>query len=159
MYSAEDSIPEVVLANAQVSSSAITFVVNEDTSGVTGTFPGTTSCFEQAYVSAYSGGAIPFLVINGQYVHGGPSTPSPVNPSDISSFTTAQMMQQVGSANGAAWTVVQGPTWWMMAFMAKSAGATSGNLAQQPYYSGWGNTAVWGSNTQSSVASDLSQIR
>jgi hypothetical protein len=159
MYSAESSIPEVDLSNAQISSSSIAFVVSEDTSGVSGTFPGTINCVEQAYVSAYAGGSIPFLVINGQFVHGGPNIPSPVSPSQVSSFTTAQMLQQVGGASGTAWTVVQGPTWWMMALMAKSAGATPGDLTQQPYYSGWGNTAVWGSNTQSTVASDLSQIR
>jgi hypothetical protein len=152
-YSAEGSIPEVVLANAQVSSSAVTFVVNEDTSGVSQTYPGTSNCVEQAYFSAYASG-IPFLVINGQYVH----TTSLIDPSQISSFSTTQMQQQVGSASGTGWTIVQGQTWWMMAFIAKSAGATPGDLAQQPYYSAWGNSAVWGSNTQSSVASDLSQI-
>ncbi|HEY1198365.1 MAG TPA: hypothetical protein VGG32_06530, partial [Thermoplasmata archaeon] len=115
----------------------------------------TTNCVEQAYVTAYSGGSIPFLVINGQYVHGASSL---VSPGDVNTYTTTQLQQQVGTASGTAWGVVQGPTWFMMAFMAKSAGATSANLAQQPYYSEWGNTAVWGSNTQSSVASDLSQI-
>ena len=157
MYSAEDNIPEVDLSNAQVTSAtpAVTFVVNEDTSGVTQNFPSTTNCVEQAYVTAYSGGSIPFLVINGQYVHGASSL---VSPGDVNTYTTTQLQQQVGTASGTAWGVVQGPTWFMMAFMAKSAGATSANLAQQPYYSEWGNTAVWGSNTQSSVASDLSQI-
>ncbi|MGA7475777.1 MAG: DUF929 family protein [Thermoplasmata archaeon] len=157
MYSAEDSIPEVDLSNAQVTSATptVTFVVNEDTSGVQGNFPTTSNCVEQAYVSAYSGSSIPFVVINGQYVHGGSSL---LSPGDVNAFTTAQLQQQVGTGSGAAWTVVQGQTWWMMAFMAKSAGATPANLAQQPYYSGWGTTAVWGGGTQSSVASDLSLI-
>ncbi len=158
LYSAEDNIPEVDLSSAQVTSStpAVTFTPVVDTSGVSQTFPGTSNCVEQAYNSAYSGGAIPFVVINGVYVHGGTSL---ISPSDVSSYTTAQMQQDVGSATGAPWTTVQGQTWWMMAFMAKSAGATPSDLAQQPYYSGWGNTAVWGSNTQSSVASDLAQIK
>jgi hypothetical protein len=150
MYSAENNVPEIVLANAQVSSSTIAFVVNEDTSGVTQNFPSTTNCVEQAYVSAYSGSSIPFLVINGQYVHGGSSL---VQAGQVSSFSTAQMEQQVSVENGTAWTIVQGQTWWMMAFMAKSAGATPGNLAQQPYYSGWSVS------TKASVASDLAQIR
>jgi len=158
LNSAEDNIPEVDLSSAQVTSSTptISFVPSVDTSGVTGTFPATTNCVEQAYVSAYSGSSIPFVVINGVYVHGGSTL---ISPSDVSSYTIAQLQSQVGSASGAAWNVVQGQTWWMMAFMAKSAGATPANLAQQSYYSGWGDTAVWGSNTQSSVASDLASIR
>jgi hypothetical protein len=157
MYSAEDNIPEVDLSSAQVTSSTptISFVPIVDTSGVTSTFPGTTNCVQQAYVSAYSGSSIPFLVINGIYVHGGSSL---ISPSDVSSYTTVTLQQDIGSATGTPWSVVQVQTWWMMAFMAKSAGATPANLAQQPYYSGWSNTGVWGSNTQSSVASDLAQI-
>jgi hypothetical protein len=158
LYSAEDNIPEVDLSAAQVTSSnpAITFVPTIDTSGVQGTFPGTTNCVEQAYVSAYSGGSIPFLVINGVYVHGGSTI---ISPSDISSYTTSTLQTDIGGATGTPWSIVQGPTWWMMALMAKAAGATPANLAQQPYYSSWANTAVWGSGTQSSVASDLAQIR
>jgi thiol-disulfide isomerase/thioredoxin len=149
MYSAEDHIPEVVLATARVSSSVVALVVNEDTSGIMGSFPATTNCVEQAYVSAYSGNAIPFLVINGQYIHTGGSL---ISPGQVSSFTTTQMEQQVSTENGSAWTVVQGQAWWMMAFIAKSDGATPGNLAQQPYYS------AWSAPTRSSVASDLVQI-
>lgn len=157
-YSAEDNIPEADLSSAQVVSStpAVTFVPVLDTSGVTGNFPSTTNCFEQAYVSAYSGSSIPFLVINGIYVH---AQSSLISPSAVSSYTTAQLQQYVGTATGAPWTTIQSQTWWMMAFMAKSAGATPANLAVQTYYAGWGTTAVWGSNTQSSVASDLAQIQ
>src|SRR5580658_7572253 len=63
--------PEIVIANLGFSSSTVSLVVTEDTSGVDGTFPGTNNCFEQAYVGAYSAGSIPFLVVNGQYVHEG----------------------------------------------------------------------------------------
>ena len=155
MYSAEDTIPEVDLSSASLASTTVAFIVSEDTSGNTGTFPTTSNCFQQAYVSAYSGNSIPFVVINGQYVHGGSSLQS---PGDVNSYTTTQLQQQVGTANGAAWNSIQGQTWWMMAFIAKSAGATPSNLAQQPYYAGWSNAGVWGSNTQSSVATDLAQI-
>ena len=149
--SSEDSIQEIDLANAQYSSSYVTFVVSEDTSQVSGNFPTTSNCVEQAYVSAYSGSSIPFVAVNGQYIHGGSSLISP--PNQFGSETPSQVLTQVQTESGLAWSVVQGQTWWMMAFMAKSAGATSANLAQQPYYSGW-STA-----TQGSVLSDLRQIR
>ncbi|HYA55137.1 MAG TPA: DUF929 family protein [Thermoplasmata archaeon] len=153
MYSAEDSIPEVVLANAQVTSSYISFVVSEDTSGVQGNFPTTSNCVESAFVSAYSGSAIPFVVINGQYVHGsGTGAGSLINPSDVQTYTTAQMEVNVSTETGNPWTIVQGQTWWMMAFLAKACGATPSNLPSQPYYSGW--TA----STKSSVATDLAAI-
>jgi len=150
-YSTEDSIPEIALANAQYSSSYITFIVNEDTSNVTGTFPSTSNCVEQAYVSAYSASAIPFVAVNGQYIHGGSSLISP--PNQFGSETPNQVKADVQSESGTGWSVVQGQTWWMMAFMAKSCGATPGNLAQQPYTSGWTT------NTLSSVKGDLGQIR
>lgn len=153
-YSAEDNIPEINMANAQVSSSSVAFVITYDTSGVTGTFPGTANCVQQAYVSAYSGSAIPFVVINGQYVHGGSTL---IQPSQFSGQNVNTVYSQVQGASGAAWTAVQGQTWWMMAFIAKSGGATPSNLASQPYYSGWAGSN-WGGNTQSNVASDLSQI-
>jgi hypothetical protein len=162
MYSAEDSIPEADLSSAGFTSATpeVTFVVSEDTSGVSGTFPSTGNCIEAAYVGAYSGGAIPFLVINGQYVHGsGTGGGIIINPGDVSSYTTTVMQQEVSVASGPVWTVIQVQTWWMMAFIAKGAGATPTNLAQQPYYAAWGNTAVWGTGTQGSVAADLAQIR
>jgi hypothetical protein len=153
MYSAEDSIPEVVLANAQVTSSYISFVVSEDTSGVQGTFPGTTGCIEAAYVTAYSGGAIPFVVINGQYVHGsGVGSGSLIDPGSVQGYTTAQMETNVSAETGQPWSIVQGQTWWVMAFLAKSCGATPSNLPSQPYYSGWS------ASTKTSVANDLAQI-
>jgi hypothetical protein len=153
-YSAEDSIPEVVLANAQVTSSYITFVVSEDTSGVRSTFPTTANCVQQAYVGAYAGGAIPFVVINGQYVHGTATGGGTlIDPSFVQNMNTTTLKEDVLSETGQGWSVVQGQTWWMMAFLAKACGATPGNLQSQPYYSSW-KTA-----TQQSVANDLAQIK
>ena len=108
MYSGEDSIQEIVLANAQYSSSYITFLVSEDTSGVTGNFPSTSNCVEQAYVSAYSGSSIPFVAVNGQYIHGGSSLISP--PNQFGSETPQQVWSEVQNENGTAWSVVQGQT-------------------------------------------------
>jgi hypothetical protein len=154
MYSAEDNIPEVVLANAQVTSTNVSFVVSEDTSGSTGTFPNTANCVEQAYVSAYSGSAIPFVVINGQYVHGSATGGGTlISPGDVQSYTTGALQLNVSHEQGPEWSVVQGQTWWMMAFLAKSLGATPSNLPSQSYYH------TWSASTQVSVANDLAQIK
>jgi hypothetical protein len=154
-YSAEDSIPEVNLANAQYTSSNIAFVVSEDTSGSTGTFPSTSNCFEAAYVTAYSGSAIPFVVINGQYVHGTATGGGTlIQPSDVQGYTTAALENAtLHESAGAPWTIIQGQTWWMMAFLAKSCGATPSNLPSQSYY------RSWSVSTQTSVASDLAQVK
>jgi len=153
-YSTEDSIPEMSLARAVLTSSYVSFVASVDTSNATGTFPATANCVQAAYVTAYSGSAIPFVVINGQYVHGSATGGGTlINPSDVQSYTTGAMAQNVSTETGQPWSVVQDQTWWMMAFLAKSCGATSDNLSSQGYY------AKWSSATRTNVASDLAQIK
>ncbi len=146
--------PEMVLANAQFTSSNISFVVNEDLSGVDGTFPGTSNCYESAYVAAYSGSSIPFVAINGQYIHGGSSL---IDPNDLTTYNDANtggagagtVQSQVHSESGSAWSVISPQAYWIMAYLVKSTGAPVGYLAKQ-----YG----WSSATQSGVQADLSQI-
>lgn len=146
--------PEVSLAALQYSTSAVAFVVNEDTSGVQGTFPGTNDCFQQAYVSAYSGSAIPFVVINGQYVHAGAPV---INPVTLSAYTysatggsgAATVLGQVQGENGTAWNAVQQQTWWIMAFLAQGTGETIATLSTQYH---------WSSATTTAVKLDLAQL-
>jgi len=146
--------PEIVLANVGYSSTTISFVVTEDTSGVDGTFPGTTDCYQDAYVGAYSGGAIPFLVVNGQYVHAG--TPL-INPQLLSAYTygsagstgAATVLSQVNSENGSAWNVLNAQAWWIMAYIVKGTGGSVSSLAAQ-----YG----WSAATKSAVNSDVGLI-
>jgi Domain of unknown function (DUF929) len=146
--------PEIVLASATVSSSTISFVVDEDTSGVDETFPGTSNCFQQAYVSAYSGDSIPFVVINGQYIHGGTYI---IYPPDLSAYTysstggtgASTMLSQVQSENGSGWNVVSTQAWWMMAFLTKASGDSVTTLASEYH---------WSATTKSEVTSFLSQL-
>ncbi len=77
--------PEVVLGATQVSSSNISFQVSEDMSGSEGNFPSTSNCYQAAYVAAYSGGGIPFLVVNGQWIHPG----AIINPGPLGSYSDA----------------------------------------------------------------------
>jgi hypothetical protein len=147
--------PEIVLSAISLRSTTVSFQASEDTSGTDGTFPGTTSCFQQAYVTAYSGGSIPFVVVNGQYVHGGTTL---VNPADLATWANganggaSTVLNSVATENGAPWSVIQTQAWWVMAYMAKSTGATPANLASQPYAAGW--SAI----DKTNVASDLGQI-
>ncbi|MFZ0890899.1 MAG: DUF929 family protein [Thermoplasmata archaeon] len=146
--------PEMVLANAQLSSSTIAFEVSEDTSGVDGTFPGTSSCIQQAYVAAYSGNSIPFLVINGQYVHGGsqliaPTLLSTWNFANSGGTGAATVLTAVNSESGQPWNIVQVQAWWIMAFLVKATGDSVSQLATQ--YS-------WSSATAAGVSSDYNQI-
>jgi hypothetical protein len=144
--------PEMVLTSVQFSSTTVAFQVSEDTSGVDGTFPGTSSCYQQAYVTAYSGGSIPFVVVNGQYVHGGSSLIDPAALSNWAAGGATAVENAVASESTAAmspWLVVQSQAWWVMAFMAKSTGDSVSALASQYH---------WSSATQSAVASDLNLI-
>jgi thiol-disulfide isomerase/thioredoxin len=146
--------PEIVLGNVGYSSTTITFIVNEDTSGVDGTFPATSGCIEQAYVTTYSGSAIPFVVINGQYIHAG----SPIiNPSQLSSYSygtygsagASAVYNQVNAENGSAWSVISPQAYWVMTFLTKATGDTVASLAAQYH---------WSSATQSAVSTDLASL-
>ncbi|MCI4338949.1 MAG: DUF929 domain-containing protein [Thermoplasmata archaeon] len=155
-YSSDDPAgpytPEIVLANAQVTSSTIAFQVSEDTSGSQGNFPGTSNCYQQAYVSAYGGGAIPFLVVGGIYVHFGASL---VAPTSLSTWADGQnggasaVQSSVATESGAPWSAIQTPAWWLMAFMAKGSGVPVTTLASEYH---------WTTATQTAVTGDLNQI-
>ena len=145
--------PEMVLAYIQTTSPTVAFQVSEDTSGVDGQFPATSGCVQQAYVTAYSGNSIPFVAVNGQYVHGGSSL---INPSDLSPggqpMSPSTVALQVASENtltGSAWLVVQGQAWWMMAYIAKASGEPVSTLASQ-----YG----WSTATASAVSADVAAI-
>jgi hypothetical protein len=146
--------PEIILGDVKFSSNTVAFIVDEDLSGVDGNFPGTSNCYQQAYVSSYSGGAIPFVVINGQYIHAG----SPIiNPADLSTWSYSStggsgagtVLGQVNSENGSAWNVLSAQSWWIMAFLTKATGDSVTTLAIE--YS-------WSAATKSAVSADLASL-
>jgi Domain of unknown function (DUF929) len=120
---------EMVLANVQVASSQIAFQVSEYAGGVDGTPPSTSSCVQQAYVSAYSGGSIPFVVIDGKYVHFGSSL---FNPQDINTWAAGAnggagyVAGSVVNEKNVPWTDIEPAMCWMMTFMAKAVIAATG---------------------------------
>jgi len=148
-------IPEMVLAYAQLASSTVAWQVSEYVAGSDGIFPGTSNCYQQAYVTAYSGSSIPFVVVNGQYVHGGTSLIQPTNLqtwADGANGGAAAVEHAVlteDSSAGSPWLQVQTQAWWLMAFMAKSTGLPVSQLASQYH---------WSSTTESQVNLDLQGI-
>jgi thiol-disulfide isomerase/thioredoxin len=146
------SIPEVNLANAQLSNSPIDFQVSEYAGAVDGQAPTTSSCYQLAYVTAYSGGTIPFIVIGGQYVHGGSTLVDPLllkNWSAGANGGDLTVKGQVANESGPAWNAVKNQSWWMMAMLAKSSGETPDQLAT-------GHS--WSSSTLSQVKTDYSGL-
>ena len=160
------STPEVVLANLQINSPALSYQVSEyfwnSTTGSTGTFPSTSNCVQSAYVTAYSGSSIPFLVINGQYVHGGSTL---IAPSSVSAYAAGAMGGTTAMANGVLtesgtpWSVVQGQAAWICAFVIKSNGFTTvaSFLSANPTLSNPGKYQ-WTSGMTSLVNADLAQL-
>jgi hypothetical protein len=147
--------PEMVLGNAQLVSNNVSFVVSEDLSGVDGTFPGTTGCYQSAYVAAYSGNSIPFVAVNGQYIHGGTSL---IDPQPLSTYNYANagssggagaVQNQVQAESGAAWSVISSQAYWVMAYLVKATGAPPGYFAGQYH---------WTPATLTAVKNDLGQI-
>jgi hypothetical protein len=133
---------------------------------VEGNVPATSSCYQQAYESAYAGGGIPFVVINGQYVHQG----SLVSPSNLAAWRAganggdssvqASVSGETSVSGGNAWTSggpsssVQNAAWWMMALIAYSLGWTVSNLntyGGSSYYD-------WTAADISNVGTDLGLI-
>ncbi len=146
--------PEMVLANAQLTSNNVSFVVTEDTSGVDDTFPATSNCYESAYVAAYSGNSIPFVAVNGQYIHGGTTLIDAANLRAWSDSSTGgagagQVANQVRSESGAAWGYISPQTYWIMAYLVRATGAPLGYFAAQYH---------WSSTTTSGVRADLGQF-
>jgi Domain of unknown function (DUF929) len=123
------SIPEVILANAQVSSQYVAFVVLEGTVDTQITIPPAGSCTQQAYISAYdTGGSIPFNVINGQYVHVG----TMVDPTAIQQYSPQQVLGQLQNQSGPAWNAISPAMYMIEAFIVKANGGVPMNVAQDP---------------------------
>ena len=121
--------PEVVFSNMQVSSPVIATQLLDyywtPSSGTAGAVTGTSNCVQQAYVVAYSGGGVPFFVLNGQYI-----ASSLINPGTLTGWAGSGVQtvaQQVLSESGSAWnsTSINSQTAWICAFLLKSAGYPS----------------------------------
>jgi hypothetical protein len=153
--------PEIVLGNAQVSSGNISFQVSEDLSGIDGNFPGTSNCYQTAYVGAYSGSAIPFLVVNGQWIHAGtpiinPATLAAYNDANTSGGGATTVFNQVQAESGTAWNAVSTQAYWIMTFIARACGASNG--AGVAWLAAHAGPKPWSSATQTAVTNDLAQI-
>ena len=123
------SIPEIVLASASLQSSYVALKVTESTDDTSVVFPGTSECIQQAYLSAYSGGSIPFVVINGEYYHAGVSI---VDPTALQGLTPSEVQQQITNQSGPAWTAISPQAFWIMAFLLKADGGRPTSVAQDP---------------------------
>ncbi len=159
--------PEVILGSASITSPVMSFQVSEyywtQSTGTAGTFPGTSNCIQQAYVSAYSGGSIPFVVLNGQYVHAGSSL---IDPSDLSNYASGgtgggytAVATSVLQESGTPWSIIQAQAGWICAFILKADGysSVSAFLTANPSLS-HPNNYQWTTTMQSLVEGDLSQI-
>ena len=145
------STPEVDLTALGYTSQWIAFQVSEYAGDPAGhSFPSTSNCYQSAYVTAYGQNSIPFLVVNGQYVHGGSQL---IYPQDLAGFAgggAATVLYQVQHENGTAWNAVQFQSMWVMAFLARSTGAPVATLSADLH---------WSTTVTNGVSSDLTQIR
>lgn len=141
--------PEMVLANLQLSSGApVVFQASEYTGGVDGVAPGTSNCYQLAYVSAYSGGSIPFLEVGGKYVHGGTTI---INPTVFTSYDgtgAGTVRGDIQNQTGQPWHAVANETFWIMALIAKTANLGPSNI----------NGMSWKAGMKTAVEADLAQL-
>lgn len=120
--------PEVVLSGAALQSQFVALNVLESTGDSSIVYPSIGQCTEQAYVSTYDTGGIPFNVIGGAYVHSG----SLVDPSQLAGLTAAQVQQEITSQNGTAWNAVSPAVYLMEAMIIKLDHGQPTNVANDP---------------------------
>jgi hypothetical protein len=111
--------PEVDLAGASYVSKYVSLDVYEGTDDNQISTPALPSCQYQDFVNTYSGGSIPFVVIDGKYVHGGSSL---VNPEDLeqnggTAMTPSQVQGQIDNESGPAWDAIYPAAYAMMAIL------------------------------------------
>jgi Domain of unknown function (DUF929) len=144
------STPEVVLSNVGYTSNWVSFQVSEYTGDPSGhTFPGTSNCYQSAYFTAYGGSSIPFLVVNGQYVHGAAQLVYPQDLAQYAGSGAGTVLAQVQSESGSGWTACEFQAYWIMAFLAKSTGTPVSSLAKD---------LGWSTATQTGVQNDVNQM-
>lgn len=129
--------PEVVLASAQLNSGYVSLDILESTDNTKITYPAFPSCTEQAYVSAYDSSGIPFVVVNGQYIHAG----TLVDPSQLTGLNATTIQSQIAAQQGVAWNAVEVQGYFLIAYLVKANGGQPASLASDP-----------------TVAADLAQI-
>lgn len=145
------STPEIVIAwvAANYTSSWVSVQVSQYVGSPSGhTFPGTSNCYQSAYVGAYSGGSIPFLVVNGQYVH---AQSQLIYPQDLATWATSgagAVLSSVQAANGGPWSAVSFQAFWVMAFITRSVESNTGvGFTQLASDLGWNTTIRTGIQT------------
>lgn len=129
--------PEVVLASATLQSQWVSLNILETTDNTHITYPAFPSCTEQAYVSAYDSTGIPFVVVNGQYIHAG----TLVDPSQLAGLNATTIQGQIAQHQGVAWNAVQSQGYFLLAYLVKANGGQPTSIATDP-----------------TVAADLAQI-
>ncbi|MGI0131506.1 MAG: DUF929 family protein [Thermoplasmata archaeon] len=124
--------PEVVLASATLQSRYVTLQVAEDTNDAQVADPPLGQCIEQAYVSAYDAGGLPFVVLGGIYLHSG----TLVDPGQLDGMSASTVQQEIANQSGSAWTAVGPPAYYMMAFLVKLDHGQPTGLANDPLVQG-----------------------
>ncbi|HTP56619.1 MAG TPA: DUF929 family protein [Thermoplasmata archaeon] len=139
--------PEMVLAHAQVASSHVTFQVSEYDGPADQVGPTPSGCIQLAYVTAYSGGSIPFVVIGGKYVHGQTTLIDPTLLKNYEGTGAKTVMGDLINETGAPWHDMADQTFWVMAMIAKCAGLSASSLP-----------GTWNTATKTAVSNDLAQL-
>lgn len=123
--------PEVELDNAALRSNYVdlnAYEGNDDSQITTPALPG---CQFSAYVTTYSGGSIPFVVIDGQYVH---ATNSLVDPQQLQvnnvAISPSDVQGQIDNESGTAWNAIAPAAFAMMAIILVANGEPAALTAQ-----------------------------
>jgi len=120
--------PEIVIDTLSVQSQYVALVAAENHDPVQTLGPVPSGCTQQAFVSAYDSQGIPFVVVNGQYIH----QKSLVDPTNLAGLTPEQVMGEMTNQSGAAWDAISPAAYWLLAFMVKVNNGAPANVAAIP---------------------------
>lgn len=130
--------PEVVLASTTLQSPYVGLHVVESTDDSQVVDPGTPSCIDQAYVSAYdTNGGIPFVVIGGKFIHTGTLVDPlqlrspPGNPSNPP-LTPQEVQAAVDNQSGPIWNAMSPQVYFMEAIIVYLNGGQPASVANDP---------------------------
>lgn len=118
------STPEIDLDQLSVVSQYVDLVATENHDPTVAQGPGTSSCIQQAYISAYDSCTtcgIPFVVLNGQYWHEG-TIVEPQNGTSnfaLNSYSPQQVMGNLQNQSGPAWDLIGPEAYWILSFIVK----------------------------------------
>ncbi len=131
------STPEVVLAGWNYSSAWVSLQAVES-NFTSDTLPPTTNANQTFYVDTYAGNSIPFVVVNGQFIHADNALTYPADLQPWAGTGAQTVLSEVTGQNGSAWSLIESQAFLMQAMLLEANdGRGPASVVSNPEVQGW----------------------